>query len=173
MAETELAEAIAKLALHEAGVDSNNQENVKPNISFADTTSLGGADAGKNTLPPKKWSLKDFEIGRPLGRGKFGDVYLARERKSKFIVALKVVRKSQLRKAGVEHQLRREIEIQSHLRQKNVLRMFGYFFDEKRIYIILEFAPMVRAYFTYAYYIIYLHLLLLNPIYLLTVLTIG
>ena len=38
----------------------------------------------------KKWSLADFEVGKPLGRGKFGDVYLARERKSKFIVALKV-----------------------------------------------------------------------------------
>ena len=44
-------------------------------------------------------------------------------------------------KAGVENQLRREIEIQSHLRQKNILRMYGYFFDEKRVYIILEFAP--------------------------------
>jgi serine/threonine protein kinase len=37
--------------------------------------------------------------------------------------------------------LRREIEIQSHLRHKNILRMYGYFWDEKRIYIILEFAP--------------------------------
>jgi serine/threonine protein kinase len=39
---------------------------------------------------PKRWTLADFEIGKPLGRGKFGDVYLAREKKSKFIVALKV-----------------------------------------------------------------------------------
>lgn len=38
----------------------------------------------------KQWSLRDFDIGRPLGRGKFGDVYLAREKKSKFIVAIKV-----------------------------------------------------------------------------------
>mmetsp|Transcript_9246 Transcript_9246/g.13927 ORF Transcript_9246/g.13927 Transcript_9246/m.13927 type:complete len:316 (-) Transcript_9246:69-1016(-) len=89
----------------------------------------------------KQWSLRDFEIGRPLGRGKFGDVYLARERKSKFIVAIKVIKKSQLLKAGVEHQLRREIEIQSNLRQKNVLRLFGYFYDASRIYLILEFAP--------------------------------
>lgn len=65
---------------------------------------------------PRKWTLNDFEIGKPLGRGKFGDVYLARERKSKFIVALKVIKKKQLLKAGVEHQLRREIEIQAHLR---------------------------------------------------------
>jgi serine/threonine protein kinase len=64
----------------------------------------------------KQWVLRDFDIGRPLGRGKFGDVYLAREKKSKFIVAIKVIKKSQLLKAGVEHQLRREIEIQSNLR---------------------------------------------------------
>lgn len=38
----------------------------------------------------KVWTLQDFEIGRPLGKGKFGSVYLAREKQSKFIVALKV-----------------------------------------------------------------------------------
>lgn len=38
----------------------------------------------------KKLTLNDFEIGRKLGTGKFGHVYLAREKKSKFIVALKV-----------------------------------------------------------------------------------
>ena len=66
--------------------------------------------------PLRKWSLSDFDIGKPLGNGKFGKVYLAREKKSHFIVALKVLYKSQLSKAGVEHQLRREIEIQAHLR---------------------------------------------------------
>lgn len=88
-----------------------------------------------------RWTLEDFEIGRPLGKGKFGNVYLAREKRSKFIVALKVLFKSQLQKAQVEHQLRREIEIQSHLRHQHVLRMFGYFYDETRVYLILEFAP--------------------------------
>lgn len=63
-----------------------------------------------------RWSLENFDIGRPLGKGKFGNVYLARERQSKFILALKVLFKKQLEKAGVEHQLRREVEIQSHLR---------------------------------------------------------
>ncbi|KAB1262563.1 Aurora kinase A [Camelus dromedarius] len=64
----------------------------------------------------RQWALEDFEIGRPLGKGKFGNVYLAREKQSKFILALKVLFKAQLEKAGVEHQLRREVEIQSHLR---------------------------------------------------------
>ena len=50
------------------------------------------------------------------------------------------MKKSQLLKEGMEQQLRREIEIQSNLRHRNVLRMYGYFYDEKRVYIILEFA---------------------------------
>lgn len=38
----------------------------------------------------KRWQLQDFDIGKPLGRGKFGNVYLAREKNSKYIIALKV-----------------------------------------------------------------------------------
>lgn len=40
----------------------------------------------------------------------------------------------------MEHQLRREIEIQAHLRHPHILRMYNYFYDEKRIYLILEYA---------------------------------
>lgn len=92
------------------------------------------------------WSIANFEIGRPLGKGKFGNVYLAREKKSKYIVALKVLFKSQLQKAGVEHQLRREIEIQAHLRHPHILRLYGYFYDETRVYLILEYAPQGELY---------------------------
>lgn len=94
----------------------------------------------------RQWSLDDFEIGRPLGKGKFGNVYLAREKQSKFILALKVLFKAQLEKAGVEHQLRREVEIQSHLRHPNILRLYGYFHDATRVYLILEYAPLGAVY---------------------------
>jgi serine/threonine protein kinase len=87
----------------------------------------------------QRWSLNDFEIGKPLGQGKFGRVYLAREKKTKFVVAIKALSKKQLKKAQFEHQLRREIEIQSHLRHPNILRMYGYFYDNKKVYLILEF----------------------------------
>uniref|UniRef100_A0A1A9ZJQ7 Aurora kinase n=1 Tax=Glossina pallidipes TaxID=7398 RepID=A0A1A9ZJQ7_GLOPL len=89
----------------------------------------------------KLWTLSNFDIGRPLGRGKFGNVYLAREKESKFVVALKVLFKQQINECKVEHQVRREIEIQSHLRHPNILRLYGYFHDEVRIYLILEYAP--------------------------------
>ena len=103
------------------------------------------SDAGQQK-PTRKWSLSDFDIGKPLGSGKFGKVYLAREKKSHFIVALKVLYKSQLSKAGVEHQLRREIEIQAHLRHPNILRLYGYFYDQTRIYLILEYAAKGELY---------------------------
>ena len=61
-------------------------------------------------------AINDFDIGRPLGKGKYGNVYLAREKSLQATVALKVIFKSQIEKEGMEHQLRREIEIQSHLR---------------------------------------------------------
>lgn len=54
--------------------------------------------------------------------------------------------KSQLQKAGVEHQLRREIEIQAHLRHTNILRLYGYFYDDTRVYLILEYAPQGELY---------------------------
>lgn len=51
---------------------------------------LGARNSGSSHDRERQWSFEDFDIGRPLGKGKFGNVYLARERRSKYIVALKV-----------------------------------------------------------------------------------
>ncbi|XP_060903474.1 aurora kinase B [Labrus mixtus] len=94
----------------------------------------------------KKFSIDDFDIGRPLGKGKFGNVYLARVKELQAIVALKVLFKSQMEKESVEHQLRREIEIQAHLKHPNILRFYNYFHDRKRVYLVLEYAPRGEMY---------------------------
>jgi len=129
-AEAKAGDASAKAATGAAETKENARENKEQ----------------KPTAGQRQWSLNDFDIGKPLGNGKFGKVYLAREKKSHFIVALKVLFKNQLTKAGVEHQLRREIEIQAHLRHGNILRLYGYFFDQTRIYLILEFAAKGELY---------------------------
>ena|SRR3990167_190574 len=89
---------------------------------------------------PRRFALDDFEIGKKLGCGKFGRVYLAREKSSEFIVALKILYKEEIVKCNVERQVRREIEIQSQLLHRNILRLYGYFYDETRIFLILEYA---------------------------------
>ena len=45
----------------------------------------------------------------------------------------KVLFKAQLQQSNVEHQLRREVEIQAHLRHPNILRLYGYFYDKEKI----------------------------------------
>ena len=88
---------------------------------------------------------------------------MAREKSSGYVVALKILFKTELAQAKVEKQLRREIEIQSHLRyitpsdtradrmfifnrHPNILRLYGYFYDAKRVYLILEFAGQGELY---------------------------
>ncbi|XP_047109296.1 aurora kinase B-like isoform X2 [Schistocerca piceifrons] len=95
---------------------------------------------------PKEWCLDDFEIGCPLGEGKFGHVYMAREKTTGTIIALKVMMKSEITGARVERQVLREIEIQTHLRHPHVLQLYTYFYDEKKIYLILEFAAKGELY---------------------------
>ncbi|XP_012732071.2 aurora kinase A-B [Fundulus heteroclitus] len=125
-----------------------NPDSAKPPSEPAKQEKLQNNPAKNNQASSSKtpWSLENFDIGRPLGKGKFGNVYLARERQTKFILALKVLFKKQLEKAGVEHQLRREVEIQSHLRHPNILRLYGYFHDASRVYLILEYAPRGELY---------------------------
>ena len=94
----------------------------------------------------KQFHLGMFEIGKPLGKGKFGRVYLARERSSGFVCALKVLHKSELQQGKVEKQVRREIEIQSNLAHPNVVRLYGHFHDSKRIFLIIEFAGRGELY---------------------------
>jgi aurora kinase len=82
-----------------------------------------------------------FEIGRPLGKGKFGRVYLARHRASGYVCALKVLKKDEIRGEGAEIHVRREIEVHSNIRHSGVLGFYGWFHDSRRIFLILEFAP--------------------------------
>ncbi|KAE9556556.1 hypothetical protein FO519_000250 [Halicephalobus sp. NKZ332] len=86
------------------------------------------------------WKITDFDIGRVLGRGRFGDVVLAREKRTSFVVAIKIISKEEAKKEGYTLQIRREVQIQHHLRHPNILRLYGYFYDHKKVYLVLEYA---------------------------------
>ena len=55
-------------------------------------------------------------------------------------MALKVIFKEQIGKHGLHRQLRREMEIQSSLHHPNILRLHGWFHDDLRVVLILEYA---------------------------------
>lgn len=78
---------------------------------------LSNHNANSRLNPTATWSLHAFDIGKPLGKGQYGRVYMVRTKAPpKFILALKTLYKSQIVKDGCERQVRREVEIQMNLR---------------------------------------------------------
>ena len=88
-----------------------------------------------------KFTKEDFEFGSKLGKGKFGDVYLAREKKTNFIVAIKVLDKTAIRSMKAQKQIIREIKIHSYLNHPNIIKLYGVFHDNDKVYMIMEYAP--------------------------------
>ena len=95
---------------------TSTQENNNATLNKASSFEKPIQKSADETAQQPSWNLNCFDIGKKLGKGKFGSVYLVREKRSGFILALKVLFKDQLQHHQVEKQLRREVEIQSHLR---------------------------------------------------------
>lgn len=85
-------------------------------------------------------TLDDFEIGKVLGKGKLGKVYCVKHKTSGYIAALKVMAKKDLIDLKLEKNFRREIEIQSNLIHPKISRLYGFFYDHKNVYLILEYS---------------------------------
>lgn len=92
------------------------------------------------------WKVNDFTLGKPLGRGKFGNVYYAKQKSTNIPIALKVLFKSQINHEQIIKMLKREIEIQYRLKHSNINQLYSYFHDNKNIYLILEYAEQGEFY---------------------------
>ncbi len=134
---TEPAQRARSTKLKLTGREPSNKDLLKENLP---ANSVHANVSHAPSLLQGPLTINDFEIGMPLGRGKYGLVYLAREKRTKFVCALKVLFKEQLKKCNNEKQLRREIEIQSSFRNPNILRLYGYFHDRETIVLVLEYA---------------------------------
>ncbi|KAG5735644.1 Serine/threonine-protein kinase ark1 [Termitomyces sp. T112] len=138
------AQASIDIGTYDGGLDADNEGKAVTGEA-ADTLALDSSVSGKH--PTREWHLSDFDLGRPLGKGKFGRVYMVRTKVvPNYILALKTLIKSEIVANGVEKQIRREIEIQQNLRHPNVLRLYGYFHDSKRVFLMLEFAGRGELY---------------------------
>ena len=112
------------------------------------------------------FAIDDFEFGRPLGKGAFGIVYLARLKKTRFICALKVsnrsfvalslllisdhsmqmLHKSKINEYSMAEQVKIETESGFKLNHPLILTMYDVFHDDKRFYFMLEYAPHGQLY---------------------------
>ena len=79
-----------------------------------------------------------YELGIPLGRGKFGFVRTAIHKKSKTEVAIKIINKEKL-SANDLTLAKREIEILKVCQHPNIVRLFDTYENANYIYIVVEF----------------------------------
>lgn len=87
----------------------------------------------------KDFRISDFEIGKVLGKGKLGRVYCCKHKSTGYIVAIKVMNKKDLIEFKLLKQLKREIMIQGKINHKSITKLYNWFADEKRVYLIMEY----------------------------------
>jgi hypothetical protein len=106
-----------------SGLYEHSKENIE-NGKFS-LESFEQSQSLNNIEYKRDWNIEDFTLGKPLGKGKFGNVYSAKQKASNFPVALKVLFKNQLKSQQSLNLLRREVEIQCRMNHQNIVHLHG------------------------------------------------
>jgi serine/threonine protein kinase len=79
-----------------------------------------------------------YELGRVLGHGNFGRVHAARDLRTGRGVAVKVVAKDKLERAGMAEQIKREIAVMKMVSHPNIVELHEVMATRSKIYLALE-----------------------------------
>ena len=86
--------------------------------------------------------LGQYRLGRRIGSGGMGDVYLAEHQLLKRPCALKLIRPGELLKAGTIKRFEREVRINATLSHPNIVEIFDYGRTEDGVYYyVMEYLP--------------------------------
>ena len=90
--------------------------------------------------------ITDFEIIKELGVGSFGQVYLAKHKKTKAVYAIKSIDKTDDQNLEEKANFSREVEIMYKLHHPNIVKLYGHFEDSKYCYFIMQYIPKRSVY---------------------------
>jgi eukaryotic-like serine/threonine-protein kinase len=86
--------------------------------------------------------LGQYRLGRRIGSGGMGDVYLAEHQLLKRPCAVKLIRSGELLKAGTIKRFEREVRINATLSHPNIVEIFDYGRTEDGVYYyVMEYLP--------------------------------
>ena len=80
-----------------------------------------------------------FIFGNLLGKGRFGEVYLAQHIETGFIVAIKRVSKQQLIQHKMVDRLIEEVQLHRSLNHPHIVKFYDYFEEKDHICLVLEY----------------------------------
>ena len=109
---------------------SNNYQNKKMVVNRAFTTN-------EKIISKNKNSLTDiYELEYQLGEGGFGQVYLVRHKKMNLLRAMKAI---PINSKSEKQKTDKEIELLRKLDHPNIVKLFEYFSDDDKYYLITEY----------------------------------
>ncbi|KAM6544120.1 hypothetical protein CsatB_008567 [Cannabis sativa] len=80
-----------------------------------------------------------YEMGRLLGKGTFAKVYYGKEMASGESVAIKVIKKEQVKREGMMDQIQREISVMRMVRHPNVVQLREVMATKTKIFFVMEY----------------------------------
>ena len=81
-----------------------------------------------------------YRLGKPLGKGAFGKVYLGIHKLTGLKVAVKTIEKSFMQDERTRKKVFQEVYIMNKIHDKNVIRLLELFESPKHLMIVLEYA---------------------------------
>ncbi|CAH2035750.1 unnamed protein product [Thlaspi arvense] len=119
--------------------DKSSTGNGKENETVLEHASQGSSVATPHLLQKDRTSIDDFEIIKPISRGAFGKVFLARKRTTGDFFAIKVLKKlDMIRKNDIERILE-ERNILITVRYPFVVRFYYSFTCSDNLYLVMEY----------------------------------
>jgi len=118
-------------------VDSNGM--VDEESSVEDDTGRGIRTSPINQSSKDRTSIEDFEIIKPISRGAFGRVFLARKRATGDLFAIKVLKKADMIRKNAVESILAERDILISVRNPFVVRFFYSFTCRENLYLVMEY----------------------------------
>ncbi|XP_064797685.1 serine/threonine-protein kinase greatwall isoform X2 [Oncorhynchus masou masou] len=100
--------------------------------------SLSCAD-GKVSDITKPASIEDFVVLKPISRGAFGKVYLARKKSNARLYAIKVVKKADMRDKNMADQMKAERDALALSKSPFVVHLFYCLQSATKVYLVMEY----------------------------------
>ncbi|XP_023551449.1 probable serine/threonine protein kinase IRE [Cucurbita pepo subsp. pepo] len=92
-----------------------------------------------NTCSKDRTSIEDFEIIKPISRGAYGRVFLARKRATGDLFAIKVLKKADMIRKNAVESILAERNILISVRNPFVVRFFYSFTCRENLYLVMEY----------------------------------
>jgi serine/threonine protein kinase/mRNA-degrading endonuclease RelE of RelBE toxin-antitoxin system len=139
----------------QGGLSSSNRNSMALTNTGSPSMELPRTNSVRSRNAPRKTNITDFEILKPISRGAYGRVFLAKKKKTGDLYAIKVLKKRDMMRKNAMKRVIAERNIMVVADNDFVVRFYYSFSGKEYLYIVMDYCPggdlfsllQVRTYF--------------------------